>query len=682
MLTQRLGSDTQKDPRFLEEFIKIVKENPGSCDEVWLASDYGFPKIETHIKAAETLTSASQKLREIGLRVSLQISNTIGHGQYMSSQDCSGLVYDNSPAEKMTGHDGTVADYCFCWNGKNFREYTYSYIREYVKRIKPYCVWVDDDLRPTNHNPIEYGCFCESCIAKFNSIYGSSFSREELVREINYGEKIWRERHVDFIRNSLYDFTFEMGKAIHEESPDSLMGYQYAANKMLGGYNFHFIFDAMYKATGFAPLSRPGGGSYNDHDMNTFVEKSECIDMQNMMLPDYVKEKRPEIESLPYIVYGKSIGGTCFETSYYLAGGNNAMSYAMLMNDYEPMEWHSEMLCAFSKHRKYWAKLAKGAENSEQGGMVYAISKKAHLRDDSELMAYTYPYYSYVRNFRYLGFSVAMKEKALAGEVRLLHYGNARTMSDDELTELLMCPVITDAETVIMMNKKGFSLPIDAKEINTLTLSERFSDHIINKNMVGRRWTGQFCASGDYEIIVNDKSKVEVLSEYVKIVSPDTPENECIPMMNCGIKKFKSTGKTANAVFTTPYGAKWAVFGFDMWERTVSTEKKNIYLNTAEYISGSRQAAEIVTPVKALLQSRINAKGFLTQVSVTKLTVSNAENVVLRVKNPVAVKAVLMGQYTNETELEIKQAETDGIFEVSIPELKPWAVTTIFFEEQ
>ncbi len=391
MLTQRLGSDTQKDPWFLDEFIGIVKNNPGSCDEVWLSTDYGFPKLETHIKAAEILTEAAERLRNAGLRVSLQISNTIGHGQYMSAQDCSGLVFEGSTAEKMVGHDGMVADYCFCWNGENFRKYTFAWIKEYVQRVKPYCVWVDDDLRASNHNPVEYGCFCDDCISKFNLLYGSSFTREELVREINFGEKIWRKRHIDFTRNSLYDFTYEMGKVIHKASPDSRMGYQHAVNKMIIGYNNDFIFDAMYKATGHPPHSRPGGGAYDDHNMNNFIEKCETIDIQNRMLPLYVKDKRPEIESLPDIVYGKSIGGTCFETSYYLASGNNAMSYAILMNDYEKMEFHNEMLSAFSSHRPYWEKLSKGTENTEQGGMVYEISKVGHLRDVEEEMDYSYP---------------------------------------------------------------------------------------------------------------------------------------------------------------------------------------------------------------------------------------------------------------------------------------------------
>ncbi len=679
MLTQRLGSDTQKDPVFLDEFIKIVNNNPGSCDEVWLSTDYGFPKPETHIKAAEILTDATEKLRNAGLRVSLQISNTIGHGQYMSAQDCSGLVYENSPVEKMVGHDGTVADYCFCWNGKYMREYTFSYIKEYVKRIKPYCVWVDDDLRASNHNPVEYGCFCDNCIKKFNELYGSSFSREELVKEINFGDKIWRKRHIEFIRNSLYDFTYEMGKAIHEASPNSRMGYQYGVNKLIIGSDCNFIFDAMYKSTGFPPLSRPGGGAYDDHNMNNFVEKGEALDLLNMTLPAYVKDKRPEIESLPDIVYGKSIGGTCFETSYYLAGGNNAMSYAILMNDYEKTEWHNEMLSAFSSHRPYWERLSKGTENTEQGGFVYAVSKVGHLRDVEEEMDYSYPCFDRVRNFRYLGFSVAMKNNAFSNEVRLLHFNNAEDMSNEELEELLGYPVITDAKTVILLNERGFNLPVNAKEINTLTLSERFTDHIVNKGMESRRWAGQFCASNSYEIVVENKEKTEILSEYVKVCSPATADNECVAMANRGIRKFKSVNKTANAIFTTPKGAKWAVFGFDMWGRTLSTEKKDIYLNAAAYISGKRQPAEILTPIKALLQSRINNDGKLTQVSVTNITVAESGQVRLRVSNPVSRKAVFMGQYAEETQLKLLPTEAEDIFEVSIPNLKPWAVGTVFF---
>ncbi len=109
------------------------------------------------------------------------------------------------------------------------------------------------------------------------------------------------------------------------------------------------------------------------------------------------------------------------------------MSYAILMNNYESMVWHGEML-------------SNSAENTQQGGMVYAVSNVGYMRDVEEYMEYSYPCFGRVRNFRFLGFSVAMKKQALNSEVRLLHFDNAEDMSDDELGEFLKYPVITDAK--------------------------------------------------------------------------------------------------------------------------------------------------------------------------------------------------------------------------------------------
>lgn len=49
-LIQRLGSETQLKDDFIDALIEKIKENPGSCTDVWLASKYGFPSIEEHKK--------------------------------------------------------------------------------------------------------------------------------------------------------------------------------------------------------------------------------------------------------------------------------------------------------------------------------------------------------------------------------------------------------------------------------------------------------------------------------------------------------------------------------------------------------------------------------------------------------------------------------------------------------
>ncbi len=116
------------------------------------------------------------------------------------------------------------------------------------------------------------------------------------------------------------------------------------------------------------------------------------------------------------------------------------------------------------------------------------------------------------------------------------------------------------------------------------------------------------------------------------------------------------------------------------WNRTLSTEKRDIFLNTAEYISGHRQPAEIATPLKALLQSRIDCEGKITQVSVTNITVADCGDAVLRVLNPASRRAVLRGQNRDESILALNPTETEGLYEITLPDLKPWAVATVFFE--
>ena len=94
MLVQRLGMDNQKSPEYIEILIKELKQNDGCCDEIWLTTDYGYPTIDGHKQSANALLKTTKILRENGFKVSLQVANTIGHGDSMSAKDCSGLVYD------------------------------------------------------------------------------------------------------------------------------------------------------------------------------------------------------------------------------------------------------------------------------------------------------------------------------------------------------------------------------------------------------------------------------------------------------------------------------------------------------------------------------------------------------------------------------------------------------------
>ena len=657
MLTQRLGSRTQKDPAFIDSLIAEITAHPGCCDEVWLATNYGFPSMEVHRQTAETLREVAEKFRKIGIRVSLQLSNSIGHGQYMQSQDCSGLIYDGSPVEHMVGPDGTVAEYCFCWNGKHFREYVMEELRAYVTAIQPHTLWADDDLRATNHAPVSHGCFCPDCIAAFNKKYGSSFTREELVAAINSAEDVtWRLRHIEFLRESLYDFTYEMGTVIHECAPDCAMGYQYCANGGYTGFAYDFIFDAMRKSTGKDPASRPGGGAYDDHDPVEFIDKAELIGYQNYMLPDYVRDRRPEIESLPDIVYGKSIGGTCFETSYYLASGNNAMSYAILMNDYEPMSWHGQMLGAFAKHRPYWEKLCDLNNRTHASGLKPALTHEGYRANVGGYFEYSSESFRCGLPLRYFNIPVAMTRADC--DVYLLNAENARRMSEAEVIDLLHKPVITDGAAMQVLRNRGFDIGADAQPISTRILSERYTDHPVNRGIAGHNWGGTWGHNDDWEILGDD---LEVFGEYFTT--------------NGSVLEGKHA---ATAAFTTPYGAKWAAI-FNLWVRSISSEKRDQYRMIMEYISGKKFAAELVTPIQAIVHPRVDENVKTAAVTITNVSVGDSGELEVIIRNPAGTKFVFMGQYAAETELNAEKI-ADGEYKVIIPDIHGWSVATVFAE--
>lgn len=108
MLTQRLGKPHQTDDAYIDRLLSMIRDNPGSCDEIWFASLYGYPKPETHRAYAKEILPQAEKFRRAGIRVSLQISNTVGHGEYISKRDCSGLVYPGSPERNLVGWDGVA----------------------------------------------------------------------------------------------------------------------------------------------------------------------------------------------------------------------------------------------------------------------------------------------------------------------------------------------------------------------------------------------------------------------------------------------------------------------------------------------------------------------------------------------------------------------------------------------
>lgn len=656
--------------KLLEALISCIKKHPNSANAVWLCTKYGYPSLEDHRKYAAELSKMADKLRTEGITVDLQFSNSIGHGEYMSKLDCSALVSENSPVRKMVGHNGVVASHSFCWNDKYFREYNKELVKYYISAIRPGEFWIDDDLRARNHAPVDFGCYCEHCVDKFNKKYGYSFDREALVEEFLHGDVKVRQRYIGQIREDLASFTKDICDVVKECSPETVVSLQNGPNGPYTGYGHGYIFDAMYKSTGHAPNYRPGAGAYSDHNPNEIVEKAYDLAHQCSMLPDYVKRIYPEIENMPKNAMGKTMAGTAFESTLYLASGMTDLSYAMLGDFDEPLSFYEEGFALFSAHNAYWKRLAKVSEKSKDGGICFAESKKLHLRklpSDADMRSFNKEYFASANMLLRNGLPLTYRESS----AYILHPEAAKQMNADELKELLSHNVLTDAESVDYMQSLGINLGFELVQATTaqsLVTRELYTDHPVNNGYLNYFIPNFFTPGRNNKYYMTKVPHgCEILGYYDKnmLTAPicDDPE---LPF-----------GYSA-VVMNTENGEKWAVMACDLWKGIVPSTQRGRILNIVDYIGGG-MPAKILSPIQALLMPRVAPNGNTVAASVVNCTIGKTNNVKVLIRRPASQRFYFMSQYNGERELYANK--TDDGYIVTIPQIDPWSMGTVFCED-
>ena len=665
MITLRLGN-SYRFKNNCEQLIDLFNSYRGCCDEIWLCSQSAFPKMETHEEIAAGYVETAKLFRDAGIKVSVQITNTIGHGQSIEKGDSTGLNYEGSPVRRQIGHDGKRADYCYCCNDPYMRDYSVKVVETY-SRIMPHTMWIDDDLRPEYHHPVLYPCFCEGCMDKFNKQYGLKLTREELVHKINGSDGndgndgnglTWRSRWVGFLRDSLKDFTRILSEAVIRVSPDSYIAYQYPFVTNYAGADNRFIFDAMYEVSGKPPKSRAGHSFYDDAKPLEMLDKAFHIHYSNRMLPDYVVDRRCEIENIPNVPFGKTIFGTMTESSLYLAYGCNALTYSIL-GAYEPPSWTERKMQNLVSHRNYWEKLAKAAEISKTGGVAIAVADDMHLfADDGPEFDWVNHRWSEATRPSQYGMPLGFDDSA--AKVTLLTKKLAEALSDDVIKKLMQRPVITQTEVVDYLIKRGFSFGESLKLTTNpiVTIMEQYTDHPINGEYAGQTWRATFKTDNAWSI---SGENVIALSRYVST-----------------IRNNEDYG-TASALLVLENNVRWAVIGSGLTDVIISSARRNQIINAADFICGHSLPALIENCDKLVNIPRVDSDGRLVCVTVLHHGIGKTEDdVKIRVRNPKGSVFIYRDGKTDNLLLKAERENDDYI--VVMPALDGWDIGTVFCE--
>ena len=128
----------------------------------------------------------------------------------------------------------------------------------------------------------------------------------------------------------------------------------------------------------------------------------------------------------------------------------------------------------------------------------------------------------------------------------------------------------------------------------------------------------------------------------------------------------------------TENGKKWAVMACDLWKGIVPSTQRGRILNIVDYIGGG-MPAKILSPIQALLMPRVAPNGNTVAASVVNCTIGKTNNVKVLIRRPASQRFYFMSQYNGERELYANK--TDDGYIVTIPQIDPWSMGTVFCED-
>lgn len=216
---------------------------------------------------------------------------------------------------------GNQSRLCVCPLCDNWRGYITELYARYAA-IEPYMLWVEDDFRLHNHDPLVWGgCFCEEHMKLYSQqaiAYGLTnypLTREEFVAgvlkagEVHPYRKIW----LDISRQAMVENAELIGKAVHAVSPNIRIGLMSSAPHIHAaeGRDWHGILKGL--GGEMPPVNRIHLPGYVEPSPSGYMLNFNSVSMLTRAMVPTETEIYPELENFPYSRFTKSRKFTRFQ---------------------------------------------------------------------------------------------------------------------------------------------------------------------------------------------------------------------------------------------------------------------------------------------------------------------------------------------------------------------------------
>ncbi len=629
----------------LEQFAKYR----AAVDEVWFSTGINFPKIEVHQAAAERLAVAANDLRKLGILPSVQIQATIGHGDFLAlHSDNSGITW-----QRYTASDGTTAQTQNCPRAPEFLTYMREMASAYAKAVKPYSVWVDDDIRIINHHSnggnSGWGCHCEHCLSLFAQKEGKERTREQLLKDIKQDSEL-ADRWRAFAFEGETELAKAIAEAVHEVSPQTRMCLQQPG----ACFPEHkAIYEAFHATTGLGVGMRAGAGSYRDHDARDQILKAYILARQietigPLPFMDWICM---EVETFPRTFACRTGRGVILEALESLSQGMNAISVFAIDAGYEPPEWYgSEILSPMANNIAMLKRYVRINEGAKRAG--YGLSRTPDL----PLRTSSLP----------LDVTVGERRSGFAHILTLKDAEAVISSGKKAMDKLFSEDLIIDGPTAHKLVSSGYAGEIGLSGCKSLGdasgIRERFTSNQLCEGIASR----EVPITGN-TYVLEPAAGATIVGNY-----GDDMNKDFIAGPAC-------------IMFETPSGRRRAVFGYDALGGSLANASGGHVLRLhrlADWASHGKSPILLETPTRSFVQPRIRENGTLVSIVFVNATVGTTQPVKLKLRGiPAdAVKAVWSTFDAEDAELAIVREGKDAL--VTLPPVPAWTGGYLFFLPQ
>ena len=629
--------------------LSQFEKHRAGVDEVWFSTGICFPKMDEHRAAAQRLAKASDDLRKIGILPSLQIQATIGHGDaFVRYADNSGMTWQGFMAE-----NGTTAKGCNCFRAPAFLAYMKEMATLYAAAVRPYSVWIDDDIRIINHGGPGWGCHCGYCLEKFADKEGKKRTRQQLVAEMKNDSALaarWRA----FAFEGEAELVRVIAEAVHAASPETRMCQQQPGKCFP---EHRLLYEADHAATGLPVGMRPGAGAYFDHDARNQIDKAYTLALQIDTIgpPSFIDRICPEIESCPRSFACRTGQGVLLEALEALSQGMNAISALVMDAGFETPEWYGdEILAPLARNAAMMKRYVALNDGAVRCGYGFTGNPPLPLQTGS------LPLKPLITS-RTGGSPVTTSD--LARIVTVTAAKNAVAAGKEAVELLLSEDLLLDRGAAEALFKAGYGAEIGLAGCVASTghLRERFLPVPVNEGFKARE-----TPVASNSLFLKPMADATAISEYYS---------------DANFKPLNLPGFAA-VMFETKAGCRRVVFGHDAFTASLSKASGDRVVQLhrlADWASHGKAPFLLETPTRSFVQPRVRKDGSLASVVFVNTSIGRTQPVRIRLRgvHGDAAKAVWASFDAKDETLDIVRDGDDAI--VVIPPVPAWNGGYVYF---